>query len=156
MRCILKSNRYTKRNIQLIPTPFFSELTYLSCSSAPVPLFVHFVGGLATKSTTLAEQTEGLRICGFRVGDGGGYDRGKHLTELFLFRVFVFLSCISCDDLYYPKNPASFEQMEPAIPFPNWKQPNTALIRFRETRTGYPRRIFRKYLFRRVPRSPDT
>ena len=35
------------------------------------------------------------------------------------YSFFVFLwtfSWISCDDLYYPKNPASFEQMEPVIP----------------------------------------
>ena len=91
-------------------------------SSAPVPLFVNFVGGLdaesgrpqpskpkvcelvgfgvgglATKSTTLAEQTESLR------GGRGRVLKRVTLSHLFLFRVFVCFSCISCDELYHPK-----------------------------------------------------
>ena len=83
----LQSGKNTAGCVHTHPNNFHLRVDRSPYPSAPVPLFVHFVD-----------------FRKFRVGDGGGYDRGQHLTELFLFRVFVFLSCISCDDLYYPKN----------------------------------------------------
>ncbi len=73
-------------------------------SSAPVPLFVNFVGGLdAENGRPQPSKPKVCELVFFGVGGRGRVRFASPPSRFFIFHVFVCFSCISCDECAHQK-----------------------------------------------------
>ncbi len=86
----------------------------VSLSSAPVPLFVNFVGGLDAESGR--PQPSKPKVCElvfFGVGDGGGYDLHLHPADSLFFVFSCVFRAFRVMNALIKKNPVHETELQP-------------------------------------------
>ena len=102
------------------PYPLCCIWLTLTHSSAPVPFFVNFVGGLDAESGR--PQLSKPKVCElvlFGVGGRGRVIYGDRPTNSSHFRVFVVFSWISCDGSAHSNNPVHEPHTKSPLPNPD-------------------------------------